>query len=81
MLHIEISGALEKAIAAAVTSGEFESPEEYLRAALKDFRVKKLNEALEEGYRDFENGNIVKVTNIDAFFEKLNQEIEEEQNS
>ena len=79
MLQIEISGGLEKAISAAIISGEFNSPEEYLMAAVRNFRVKKLNKALEEGYQDIENGNVLKVTNIDDFFQNLNREIEKEQ--
>lgn len=77
-MQIEISGTLEQAISDAVVSGEFRSPEDYLKAAIRYFRLQRVNEELEKGYEDIENGNVLKVTDIGKFFEKLNREINEE---
>ena len=77
-MQIEISGALEEEINNAILSGEFKSPEEYLRTAIRNFRIQRLNEELEKGYRDIENGDVLRVTDIGKFFQKLNEEVDKE---
>jgi hypothetical protein len=40
--------------------------------------MQRVNEELEKGYRDLENDDVPRVTDLGKFFEKLNQEIDEE---
>lgn len=80
-MQVKISGTMERAIRDAVRSGEFDSPEAYLRAALRHFHIQRLNAELEKGYQDIESGNVIEITDIGSFFERLNREIDDELNA
>ncbi|MFQ5631777.1 MAG: type II toxin-antitoxin system ParD family antitoxin [bacterium] len=78
-MQIAITPETEKAIDAAVAAGGYKSKEDYANEALKYYfqlKIGRLDAALAVGFEQLENGEIIEVDDIDAFFSHLNQEID-----
>ena len=74
-MEITLTPDLEEAVNAAVAAG-FESPEQYISEAIKNYyRIKldRLNAALAVGFDQLERGEVVEVENLDKYFEELEQ--------
>ena len=77
-MQIQVTETLARAIQAAIADGEFDSPEAYLKEAIKSFRIQRLNTELEKGYAEIERGEIIQVTDVESFFKEINDELDEE---
>ncbi|MCA9731242.1 hypothetical protein KC799_03885 [candidate division KSB1 bacterium] len=77
-MQIQVTETLARAIRAAISMGEFNTPEEYLQEAVKSFRIQRLNSELEKGYAEIERGEIIQVKDVGSFFNKVNDELDEE---
>lgn len=66
-MQVKISGTMERTIRYAVRSGKFDSPEAYLKAALRHFHIQRLNAELEKGYQEIESSSVIEIIDREGF--------------
>lgn len=85
--NINLTDALDRFVAEQVASGQFQNASEVVRAGLRALKaeqearaakIEALQEAIQAGFDSVKRGAGIVVDDIDAYFDRINAEIEAE---
>lgn len=81
-MNIYLGKHFEAMVRAKVASGRYANASEVVREALRrmeahDEKLERLRAKIDEGLASIERGDVIEITDLDAYFEDLNRRVTE----